>query len=97
LISRRELLAFEVSKRFYDVGSPESLEELKRLLAEGKKHLASLDCNADNLIVYSHFHCSRIVISPGYFHVCQSDIIGKAFFPNKVDPTFQLDCSMLAP
>jgi NDP-sugar pyrophosphorylase family protein len=36
LISRRELLAFEVSKRFYDVGSPESLEEFKRLIAGAK-------------------------------------------------------------
>jgi NDP-sugar pyrophosphorylase family protein len=36
LISRSELLAFEVSKRFYDVGSPESLEEFKRLIAGAK-------------------------------------------------------------
>jgi NDP-sugar pyrophosphorylase family protein len=36
LISRRELLAFEVSKRFYDVGLPGSLEEFKRLIAGAK-------------------------------------------------------------
>jgi NDP-sugar pyrophosphorylase family protein len=36
LISRRELLAFEVSKRFYDVGSPESLEEFKKLITGSK-------------------------------------------------------------
>jgi NDP-sugar pyrophosphorylase family protein len=36
LISRRELLAFEVSKRFYDVGSPESLEEFKQLIVSMK-------------------------------------------------------------
>jgi len=36
LISRRKLLAFKVSKRFYDVGSPESLEEFKKLIASTK-------------------------------------------------------------
>jgi NDP-sugar pyrophosphorylase family protein len=36
LISREELLAFEVSKRFYDVGSPESLEEFRRLIVGAK-------------------------------------------------------------
>jgi NDP-sugar pyrophosphorylase family protein len=36
LISRRELLAFKVSKRFYDVGLPDSLEEFKRLIASMK-------------------------------------------------------------
>ena len=36
LTSRRKLLAFEVSKRFYDVGLPGSLEEFKRLIAGAK-------------------------------------------------------------
>jgi len=36
LTSRRKLLAFKVSKRFYDVGSPESLEEFKRLIVSMK-------------------------------------------------------------
>ena len=36
LISRRKLLAFKVSKRFYDVGSPESLREFKKLIASTK-------------------------------------------------------------
>jgi NDP-sugar pyrophosphorylase family protein len=36
LIPRRKLLAFKVSKRFYDVGSPESLEEFKRLIVSMK-------------------------------------------------------------
>jgi NDP-sugar pyrophosphorylase family protein len=36
LISRGELLAFKVSKRFYDVGSPESLREFKKLIASAK-------------------------------------------------------------
>jgi NDP-sugar pyrophosphorylase family protein len=36
LISRRKLLAFKVSKRFYDVGSLESLEEFKKLIANAK-------------------------------------------------------------
>jgi NDP-sugar pyrophosphorylase family protein len=36
LISRRELLTFKVSKRFYDVGSPESLREFKKLIASAE-------------------------------------------------------------
>ena len=36
LIAQEELLAYEVSKRFYQIGSPEGLEEFKRYILESK-------------------------------------------------------------
>ena len=35
LIDRRELLAFEVGQRFYEIGSPRGLEEFEMLVASG--------------------------------------------------------------
>jgi len=35
LIKREELLAYEVSERFYQVGTPEGLEEFKEYIAQG--------------------------------------------------------------
>lgn len=36
LIEREELLAYEINKRFYQIGSPEGLEEFKRYLSQGE-------------------------------------------------------------
>ena len=36
LIEQRELLAYEVTKRFYQIGSPEGLEEFKRYASQGE-------------------------------------------------------------
>jgi NDP-sugar pyrophosphorylase family protein len=35
LIDQRELLAFEVEQRFYEIGSPKGLEEFQMLIASG--------------------------------------------------------------
>lgn len=37
LIKREELLAYEVSERFYQIGTPEGLEEFKEYIALGEK------------------------------------------------------------
>jgi NDP-sugar pyrophosphorylase family protein len=95
LISRRKLLAFKVSKRFYDVGSHDSLEEFRRLFMKGNVHSASLDCTAGNLIVSSHLRCSRTVISPWNSHVCRLKFLSKAFFPNKIEFPFRQNCSLV--
>jgi NDP-sugar pyrophosphorylase family protein len=95
LISRRELLAFKVSKRFYDVGSHDSLEEFRRLFTEGNMHSASLNCTAGNLIVSSHLRCPRTVISVGNFHVYCLNSLSKAFFPSKMEFPFRLNCSLV--
>jgi NDP-sugar pyrophosphorylase family protein len=95
LISRRELLAFKVSKRFYDVGSHDSLEEFRRLFAEGNVHSATLDCTAGNLIVSSHLRCSRTVISVGNFYVYRLKSLSKPFLPNKIEFPFRLNCSLV--
>jgi NDP-sugar pyrophosphorylase family protein len=36
LIERKELLAYEVNKRFYQIGSPEGLEEFRRYISQGE-------------------------------------------------------------
>jgi NDP-sugar pyrophosphorylase family protein len=36
LITRKELLAFEVHRRFYEIGSPQGLEEFTMLVKEGR-------------------------------------------------------------
>jgi len=36
LIEQKELLAYEVNERFYQIGSPEGLEEFKRYISQGE-------------------------------------------------------------
>ena len=36
LIKEKELLAYEVNKRFYQIGSPEGLEEFRRYISQGE-------------------------------------------------------------
>jgi len=37
LIGKKELLAFEVKERFYEIGSPEGLRDFKNYMAKNKK------------------------------------------------------------
>ena len=41
LIEKKELLAFETSQRFYEIGCPEGLETTKKIIEEGKEKFTS--------------------------------------------------------